>query len=48
MALGRGKQFDVAAYMGEKRKQKARVLELTVAKEKKVGALRKKLAGLDK
>lgn len=48
MAHGRGKHFDVAAFMKEKRKEKARLLELKVAKEKKVNALRKKLDRLDK
>ena len=43
MSRGRGKHFDVAAYMAEKRKEKAKFVEATVAKEKKVDALRKKL-----
>ena len=47
MAHQRGKQFEVATY-GRKRQAESSSLELTVAKEKKVRALRKKLAGLDK
>ena len=48
MAHRRGKYFDIAAYMAESRKEKAKLIEGTVAKEKRVDALRKKLDRLDK
>ncbi len=48
MARRRGKYFDVASYMAESRKEKAKLVEATVTKEKKVDVLRKKLDRLDK
>jgi predicted nuclease with TOPRIM domain len=47
MARRRGKYFDVAAYMAKSRKEKAKLIEATVTKRKKVDALRKKLDHLE-
>ena len=48
MAHRRGKQFLGRCVYGRKTQAESSSLELTVAKEKKVRAFRKKLAGLDK